>query len=880
MAERGGLGYLFAILLLFLTFTQGYSLDPQISLSDYRYDTWTSENGFPGTTVQSIVQTQDGYLWFGTVEGLVKFDGVHFTVFDKAELSTSTANILFLREDSRGALWIGTRGGGVVRYQNGKFQTFTTQNGLANDMVWYIQELRNGDLWFSTEKGINIYHEGKFSLLATEFRNEFVWSIFQDSHRNIWLGSDENGLLEIKNEKEIAYKHSDGLAGDGVFCIAEDKDGALWVGTRTGLSRYKDGKFTNFTTRNGLSSNQIYSLLIDRDGVLWIGTYDGGINRYRNGKFEVFSRANGLSSGSVWSLYEDREGSIWIGPTSYGVHRFADDRKSNRGIAPPVAIEQVIIGGKEAAPGRTTVLHDVAIEINYSALSFVAPEKVKFRYRLDGYDKDWVDAGDRRTAYYKRVPPGSYRFQVLAANHNGVWNRVGTAAEIQLVLPLTRRSWFYALCILLSFCLAVSIYYLRVRTLRNQERTLRMIVDDRTAKLEKEVQDRKRAEEQLQQIQKMEAIGRLAGGVAHDFNNILMAVSGYSELVLLRMSESDPLRQYICEIRKAAEQGGDLTRQLLAFSRRQLLTPKVLDLNDSILAMENLLRRLIGEDIELEIVKAKDLGTIKADPGQVQQILMNLAVNARDAMPAGGTLKIETSNRNVNLEMSKQFAGLKPGHYVMLRVKDTGHGMDEDVIKHIFEPFFTTKDEGKGTGLGLATVFGIVQQSDGHIYVESRVNEGTTFSLYLPRVDRPVSPQLEAPVSQHPNGKGETLLLVDDNEMVRSSAGSFLEMNGYHVLYAGSGLTALDLLKANGRQIHLMISDVVMPGMSGVELAEEVKQFRPDLKVLFISGYANEQNQLQDILDSGCEFIAKPVAMELLLHKIHALLNKADLINV
>lgn len=384
--------------------------------------------------------------------------------------------------------------------------------------------------------------------------------------------------------------------------------------------------------------------------------------------------------------------------------------------------------------------------------------------------------------------------------------------------------------------------------------------------------DRKKLEQQLVQVQKMEAIGRLAGGVAHDFNNILMAITSYIELLLIRMHEIDPLRAYVSEIRKAAEQGGNLTGQLLAFSRRQVLTPKFIDLNDSVAGMENMLRRLIGDDIQLEIVKSRNLGTVRADPGQIEQILMNLAVNARDAMPDGGTLRIETSNIEVDQEFASLHAGLLPGRFVLLSIQDNGQGMKEETAQRIFEPFFTTKPEGKGTGLGLATVFGIVKQSGGFIYVQSKWREGTIFSIYMPRIDEAPESQFVESSTDRAIGKGETILLVDDNEMVRAAAGSFLEMNGYRVLYAGSGSAAIKLLK-NQSEIDIMISDVVMPEMSGMEVAEVAREFCPQLKMLFMSGYTDELTHLQSILDSGCEYISKPVLMSVLLKKIRELLS-------
>jgi len=375
----------------------------------------------------------------------------------------------------------------------------------------------------------------------------------------------------------------------------------------------------------------------------------------------------------------------------------------------------------------------------------------------------------------------------------------------------------------------------------------------------------------------MEAIGQLAGGVAHDFNNTLMAISGYSELLSALIPEDSPFRSYVTELLKASQQGGNLTRQLLAFSRRQVLVPKPLDLNQSIAEMEDMLRRLIGEDVELKIVQGKDLGTVEADPGQIQQVLMNLAVNARDAMPNGGKLTIETANAVLDEEYAGRHPGSIAGPYVLMTITDTGLGMDEETMGRIFEPFFTTKEEGKGTGLGLSTVYGIVKQSGGYITVHSQVTQGTTIKMYLPRVDQPKKERLTAQsdVLREPDSKGnqETILLVDDNESVRTAIGSFLKLKGFHVVQAGSGPEALRVVQNQDFPIDLLVTDVVMPEMSGTELYQNLQSKDPELKVLFLSGYTEEAIRRNGLLSSNSSFLSKPVTLKNLMSKILELLT-------
>ncbi len=381
----------------------------------------------------------------------------------------------------------------------------------------------------------------------------------------------------------------------------------------------------------------------------------------------------------------------------------------------------------------------------------------------------------------------------------------------------------------------------------------------------------KRLEEQLRQAQKMEAVGRLAGGVAHDFNNMLGIVMGYGEMVSRRMDHDDPLHSKVEQILKAAERAAALTRQLLAFSRQQVLQPRMLDLNLVVSEMDDMLRRLVGEDVVLVTMLDPGLGTVEADQGQVQQVIMNLAVNARDAMPDGGQLRIETRNVDVDEEYAARFPLLKPGPYVMLVIADTGLGMDADTQARIFEPFFTTKGLGKGTGLGLSTVYGIVQQSGGSIYVDSDVGVGTCFSIHLPRVA--AAPSTAADRQRPPRvGGSETVLLVEDEASLRDLLRESLESSGYRVLVAGGGTEALQVAAAHAGPIHLMVTDVIMPGGSGPKAADEIKTARPGMNVLYISGYTDDAILRHGVLGTAA-FLAKPFELDSLLLKVREVLS-------
>ena len=372
----------------------------------------------------------------------------------------------------------------------------------------------------------------------------------------------------------------------------------------------------------------------------------------------------------------------------------------------------------------------------------------------------------------------------------------------------------------------------------------------------------------------MEAVGRLAGGVAHDFNNLLTIINGYSELALERLHPSDPLRSFIKEITKAGGRAASLTRQLLAFSRQQVLAPRVLDLNSLVADVEKMLRRLIGEDIDLVMVPGAELGRVKADPGQIEQILVNLAVNARDAMPEGGKLVIETANVELDdAYVRNHQVVLTRGRYVMLAMSDTGAGMDAATQAHIFEPFFTTKEQGKGTGLGLSTVYGIVKQSGGFIWVYSEPGLGSTFKIYLPSVEDAAEPVQGSEARELPFGGSETILLVEDEEAVRALAARVLQERGYKVLESASPEDALQIAEHQQEPIALLLTDVVLPRMSGRKIAEHLTLLRPSMKVLYMSGYTDDAIVRSGMLEANTAFLQKPFTPAGLARKVREVLD-------
>jgi PAS domain S-box-containing protein len=382
-------------------------------------------------------------------------------------------------------------------------------------------------------------------------------------------------------------------------------------------------------------------------------------------------------------------------------------------------------------------------------------------------------------------------------------------------------------------------------------------------------------EERLRQSQKMEAVGRLAGGIAHDFNNLLTIILGYSQILGDGLATGTRLADSNAQIKSAAERAAGITRQLLAFSRKQVLSPRVINLNDIVLNLDSLLRRLIGEDIEVMTAPANDLGMVKADPGQIELVIMNLALNSRDAMPNGGKLTLETANARLDETYANEHQPVEPGKYIMLAVSDTGHGMTTDTIGRIFEPFYTTKEVGKGTGLGLSMVYGIVKQSGGYIWVYSEPEQGTTFKIYLPRVDQPAEhPSTEKPLLGVLRGT-ETILLVEDDPQLRELSSSVLSHCGYRVLKASTPEEGISICESNHRDIRLLVTDVVMPRMNGRQLAEKIQKVSPQIRVLYISGYTDNAIVHYGVLDPGLWFLAKPFTLSSLVAKVREVLDAA-----
>ena len=929
---------------------------------------------FEGMFVTALLEDREGGIWVATRHGgLHKLRDVPFRAITRRE-GLAHDDVLSVFEDHAANLWVGTDGAGLTQLNGGKTITWTMDDGLPSNVIWTLAETRDGAIWVGTPKGLARILGGRVTSFAgvEGYPPSGIRAILEDHRGNLWIGSSRQGLWRLRGSEVKRFtKENASLSSNSITVLRESPDGSLWIGTMDGgLNRLSRGRFTNYSTEQGLRSNDVTAILC-QDQHVWVGTTDGSLHLVRNDRVLALPTKGGVSSGHAHQILDDGRGSIWmtgergvtrlersellkvansnVAAATARVYDFRDGfgrwefqgvsqssgvRRADGTLAFPSATGVVIVNSEAfvkstvapfvkvlevLADGRPVPIDgDVVLpagvkqlEVRYTATSLAVPSRVLFRYKLEGADAGWVEAGPRRAAFYSNLSGGRYRFHVTATNSDGVSSPRGATLAWRVELQFWETWWFYALGGVGFLFSVFQLSRFRVRRGQARERALRVIVDERTAELSQEIAERRRVEvslrisrdeledrvaerttelraalaqtqkdmaerrrleEQLAQVQKLESIGRLAGGVAHDINNVLTVVLSYSDLVDAGLGPSHPLQAQLRQIRKAAERASNLTHRLLAFARKQIVEPRVINLGELSLNLDGMLRRLIGEDVELLTVTSPNLWSVKADPHQIEQVLVNLAVNARDAMPQGGTLRIETTNVVVDDAFARRHPTLKTGEHVRMSVSDTGVGMDEHVMQHMFEPFFTTKEPGKGTGLGLATCYGIVQQLGGAIYPESELDKGTIFSVFLPRVDLPAEPTPRPRETAIQRGT-ETVLLVEDEPLVRDIAKSALSDQGYQVLEAEHGEEALVVAREHGAEIQLVLTDVVMPKMGGRELVEQLRKVRPAIRVLYMSGYTAASIDEQDVVEPGTSFLRKPFALAEMLGKVREVLD-------
>jgi PAS domain S-box-containing protein len=999
-----------------------------IRLQDGLFDTFGAPEGLSMDVALALMEASNGDLWVGTPgEGINRIrDGAVRTF--RAEDGLGSDIVLSVAEGSEGEVWVGMAAGGLTRIRGEEVDTFTPADGLGGGQVSVVHRDGAGSLWLGVANfGVQEWlpGPGESYRLADGVPGGGITSMADDGSGVLWVGTRE-GLARIAtgdtgegsaSDRIRTWGRDEGLPHDGINQLHLDGDGVLWVATMGGLARIEGDEVLDFSTGFGLPEAEPMAVITDGLGYLWI-TSSQGIARVRaEGLVEAarddaelpriddFGRADGLRSaeangGIHPAAWQGMDGSLWF-PTMAGAIRVDPTRTVRPTLRPEPLIEEVLVGDRSLTGGGGPLRFDPdqrSLEFRFSAPMLVAPENLSFRYRLRGLEEEWISAGDRRSAVYTQLPPGSYDFEVEAVGRDGIWNPVAATLPVELEPRFLERRVVQAGGLLLLLLVAVGGYTTRIRRmeareselvdlvrqrerteaeLRRSEKRLRLALEagrmgtwewhpesgrvvwsqgmtellgfeprtleDFLAELmgRLDPSDRERVddalrlvlteqlddfhldfalqvdegesrqielrgqwaeeedggirrivgvaadvtelieaeralrlrEEELRKSQKLEAIGQLAGGVAHDFNNLLAVIGANTRLALHDIPEGHPAHEELSEVIRAGDRATTLTQQLLAFGRKQVLQPRRLDLNEVVGAVERMLGRLIRENVTLVTELEMGLAPVRADEGGVEQILVNLVLNAQDAMPEGGTVTIGT--RNV----------AEPSPHVVLTVEDTGHGMDEATKERIFEPFFTTKEQGKGTGLGLASVYGLVQQSGARVEVESALGEGAIFRIRFP-LDEAPERAMPAPAPEgtsDPAAEGdERILLVEDDPSVRRVSRRALERYGYTVIEAGGGeeaLRRLEALEAEGDAgtppVDLLLTDVVMPEMDGPELARRVGRTFPDLPVLLMSGHSEElvRTMAGGGEEASVSYLPKPFSPEVLARSVRRTLE-------
>lgn len=886
-----------------------------------------------GNSVRTVAADERGRIWAALQDGtLLRWDRGQVT--DVSAGGGPRAESMALARD--GALLTASEEG-LWRLPRGSEDFEEIPIEAAKGPRWALLEDRHGDLWVTAagdlwrlgSDGTTSYHP------QDKVLGGVIVSLLESRRGGVWVGGD-GGLCRVEDDHVARlWRTGHELPAGVVRALYEDDAGFVWVGTiGGGLCRVsRDGVPVTIGKLHGLYEGVVSRIVDAGDGnVLLQGNRalslvslaeiqavaDGTRRRVYP---RVFAAGPGVGTfegmgGATPLQCRAPDGSLWF-PALEGLVRFDPSAITPVEVTPQVVIEAVIVDGRDYRVGDAIELppgqHD--LEFHFSAPTFVDPERTRVRYQLENHQRSFVDAGSHRAATFTRVPPGSYTFRVQAANADGVWNNAGAALSIELQPRLFNTLWFRVLVALGLAALATAAGILRTRRGRRRAEDLERQVTMRTRDLMRENADRQRTEaqlrdahdhledkvqlrtseladaletlrddierreeleSQLRESQKFEALGRLAGGLAHDFNNILTAILAECDLALDTMgSNGSPgtrRREGLEAIKDAGERAARLTRQLLAYSRQQVLRPETIDPNHTIRDLEEMLRRLVREDIELRLRLSPQIGCVHVDPGQLGQVIVNLVVNASDATAGGGQITIETSRLHLDQIYVANHPDARPGRHILIAVMDSGTGMNDELVDHIFEPFFSTKEPGKGTGLGLASVHGIVKQSGGFIHVVSEPGVGTTFQVYLPAVEgvAPVDPT-PAPVEQHPAADA-TVLLCDDEPAIRRVASLLLERVGYRVFTADSPERAMEFGRSHVGTIDLLITDLIMPGMHGTELAAQLREIRDDLRVLYISGYSPDRQVEEETGDLRTQFLNKPFNSETLIQRVAAIL--------
>ena len=873
------------------------------------FQTLTRAEGLSSTVVWSVAsEPGTNRVWVGGDGGLDLVDGDRaMPMSARFGLQGETVSTTLRARD--GALWVSTRRD-VLRIVGDSVTPVLGPDGRHLEVVRALFQAKDDSIWIANADGL-LHLEGARVTTIPLPALRPIRVIQQDPAGDLLVAGGRLRRLQAPTFKEVSIGGDDAL-GSNVTALAQDGPD-LWICSYDrGLLVYHDAKIVSLAALDARFLRPYVGIQVDDAGRVWLSS-EGGIQVAT--KKDLLDLADGRAGGIAVRAYDEREGLLSsefnnAGQTSSA--RTADDRKwfpSVVGVvvidplslrtpasASPPRVERVLVDGRDMSwkGGEIEIAQRHAtLEVQYAAPSLLHAHRLEFRHRLLGRDAGWVRAGPRRNAVYGDLDPGDYVLELEASTDGGYWTPAPAAMRVRVRPGPFETTTFKVLLVaaLLGVAALVTagMSRLRAQRLRARAQELEVLVDQRThelaaardelevrvqqrtAELEHQLVERERLERQLLESQKLDSLGRLAGGVAHDLNNLLTVVLGYSAPAQLLRATPDRLREDLAEIHRAGERAAALTRQLLAFARRQVLESELLDINVVLFDFVKLIRRLIGENIEIVTLPSIANCLVLGDAGQMGQVLVNLAVNARDAMPDGGKLVLETAV--VTLEAPEAAPlGLAPGEYVTVSVRDDGVGMDERTKEHLFEPFFTTKAKGKGTGLGLATSYGIIKQMGGHITADSATGRGTTMRIYLPRAEgRPAVH--EPPTETAAPGGNETVLLVEDEPLVLGLAVRTLRERGYRVITATNGVEALRIAAETVGPIDVLLADVVMPLMGGFELYSNLSQLRPSLPVVFMSGYVDTSVPGAGNLPAGLRLLHKPFTPAELARRIREALD-------
>ncbi|MEO8619431.1 MAG: two-component regulator propeller domain-containing protein [bacterium] len=1003
-------------------------------LDGTHFEVFTRANGMVGDDVTALLEDPEGSLWAATLNGgLNRFRDAKFAVYGLHE-SMPADEIWSVYADRDGSILSGAERGGMTRLANGRVTNASA--GLPGGKLYTMLRTADSTLWAGTDSGTFRQRKGSWETLAAPNRLPpgRASVFFEDRDGALWIGGSF-GLYRYANGVFRSFTSEAGVRKARVWTVCQEGDGTLWFGTiGQGVIRFRDGKFTPFNAKNGLSHDAIEALYASSDGV-WVGSAFGGLDLIRNGRITTlpvsqvpmidllsinedahgrlwFSSSQGLYSASKRQLLDAADGrhtavdirrydqfdglrstefngggrnSSWKGddgrlwfPSMKGLVVVDPDRERLDPQPPAVHVERVLFDGKEIPQKSGVELPpgEGRLEFRYTATSLLIPSRVSFRYKLEPFDKDWVNAGNRRVAYYTGLPAGRYRFKVIATNSDGVWNLVGTSFALRLKPHFIETFWFQLLVALGLLAAAAAMVRLRTHQIRQRARELTTLVDERTAALRTseeryrglfdanpqpvwvydvetlaflavnqaavnhygysreeflamtlndvrapdapasdahasvsdssmrrhrkkdgtlidvevashdimfadrraslrviaDVTARRDLEERLRQAQKMEAIGQLAGGIAHDLNNVLTAVMAHVDFAVTALPDDSPSATDLMQAQSAAHRGAGMIRKLLGFSRRERLILKRLQLGQLVSGLADTIRLVLPTHIDVVVERGEQEPAASADADSVEQILLNLATNSRDAMPNGGRIRIVVRAATLDAAHIAETGWGRQGEYVVIEVADTGVGMDATTLARIFEPYFSTKAQAHGSGLGLAMVYGLMKQHRGYIAVSSTPDEGTAVTLYFPVSTEPVvAPQVE--VRRAPDKANETILLVEDESGVRAVAARALSRRGYQVLTACDGREGLQTWRENADVIDLIVSDAIMPHMSGQEMFEAINSERPGVLMMLTSGYSGDAATMDLPGPVDVPFLAKPWTVHDLLAAVREVLT-------